>query len=98
MLMVRREAGLLVFGIAIVAASLLTATRRDVSAAAPVAADAARASQNPRLRAELAALDVDEWLARLKARGMNTAPSGPGLFGDTSWQPQTPRGTAPAGK
>jgi hypothetical protein len=84
----RRETGLLAVALTIVAGSLLTETRRDVSAAAPVAADPARAGQNARPRAELAALDVDEWLARLKARGMNRAQSGPGLFGGTSWQPQ----------
>jgi hypothetical protein len=82
----RRETGLVLFALALLAVSLLTETRRDVSAAGPVAGDAARPDARP--RGEAAALDVDEWLARLKARGMNNAPSGAGLFGGTSWQPQ----------
>lgn len=84
----RREAGLAVFAVVLVAASLLTETHRDPSAAGLVAGDAARPGQAARPRAEAAALDVDEWLARLKARGMNNAPSGAGLFGGTNWQPQ----------
>jgi hypothetical protein len=84
----RRETGLLVFALAIVGASLLTETRRDVGAAAPEAGlGAARDSQTPRQRGEVAVLDVNEWLQRLKARGMNSQPSGPGLFGGTNWQP-----------
>jgi hypothetical protein len=84
----RRETGMLVFALAIVGASLLTESRRDVGAAAPEAGPAdERDSQNRRQRGEVAVLDVNEWLQRLKARGMNSQPSGPGLFGGTNWQP-----------
>jgi hypothetical protein len=86
--MQRRETGLLLIALAILGASLLTETRRDVAAASPEARDPARSAPAARPRADTVALDVDEWLARLKARGMNTQPSGPGLFGGTSWQPQ----------
>lgn len=95
--MQRRETGLLLIVLAVLGASLLTETRRDVAAASPQARDPARSAPAARQRADAVALDVDEWIARLKARGMNTEPSGPGLFGGTNWQPQPdPAATQPA--
>lgn len=86
--MQRRETGLLVAAFVILGASLLTETRRDVAAAAPEARGPARSAAAARPQPDTVALDVDEWLGRLKARGMNNQPSGTGLFGGTNWQPQ----------
>ena len=99
----RREAGLFLFAAALLGASLLTEKRRDVVAAsldqdAPArGARTVQAVRTVQLQGEMAVLDADAWLERLKSRNMNTGPGGQGLFGGTTWQPpQNPASAMPS--
>lgn len=82
----RRTVGLL----ALVAAQVMTMPTVLPAGNAVAAPQATGESGSPAASAQTrnrVPIDVDAWLARLKARQMQAQPDGKGLFARTSWQP-----------